>query len=214
METVARTSEKSTQSGAIRKKNQTLILSAAAEEFAKHGFKGTTVQAIADRVDLPKANILYYFKSKTGLYKALLGEIMDMWNEGFSDKNGRQEPAEVIGNYIREKMRYSRSHPLESKIFAMEIIQGAPIIRDILERPMIAWSKEKTGVIQGWVDAGKLPAIEPLYLMFMIWGTTQFYADFDTEIGLLKGRQLNDEEYTQAQEFTVQTVLKGLGLDA
>lgn len=212
MGTATTTNDKSAQSGAIRKKNQSLILRAAAEEFAKHGFKGTTVQAIADRVDLPKANILYYFKSKTGLYKALLGEIMDMWNEGFSDQNGQQEPAEVIANYIREKMRYSRSHPLESKIFAMEIIQGAPVIRDTLERPMITWSKEKTGVIQGWVDAGKLPAIEPLYLMFMIWGTTQFYADFDTEISLLKGRQLNDEEYAQAQEFTVQTVLKGLGL--
>ncbi|MGJ7095941.1 TetR/AcrR family transcriptional regulator [Vibrio hannami] len=198
--------------GAIRKKNQTLILNAAAEEFVKHGFKGTSVQAVADRVNLPKANILYYFKSKTGLYKALLSDILDMWNEGFTDGDSNQEPAEVIRNYIIEKMRYSRSHPKESKIFAMEIIQGAPIIRDVIERPMINWTKDKSNVIQSWVAQGKLKPIEPLYLLFMIWGTTQFYADFDTEIALLKGRPLTNKEFIDAQEFTVNTVLGGLGL--
>ncbi|MEF1289971.1 TetR family transcriptional regulator C-terminal domain-containing protein, partial [Vibrio sp. M260118] len=148
--------EKSAQTGAIRQRNQNLILSAAAQEFAKHGFRGTSLQAIADRVNLPKANILYYFKSKTGLYKALLNEIMEMWNQSFSDQNGSLEPKYVIGNYIREKMRYSRSHPMESKIFAMEIIQGAPVVADILERPMVNWSKEKSGVIQQWISEGKL----------------------------------------------------------
>ncbi|WP_375753938.1 TetR family transcriptional regulator C-terminal domain-containing protein [Vibrio sp. HN007] len=198
--------------GAIRKKNQKLILSAAADEFVKHGFKGTSVQAIADRVSLPKANILYYFKSKTGLYKALLSDILDMWNEGFSDSNSSREPADVIQNYIIEKMRYSRSHPKESKIFAMEIIQGAPIIRDVIERPMIGWTREKSNVIKTWIEQGQLKPIEPLYLLFMIWGTTQFYADFDTEIALLKGKPLTDEEFLDAQEFTVNTILRGLNL--
>ncbi|WP_117234987.1 TetR family transcriptional regulator C-terminal domain-containing protein [Vibrio maerlii] len=207
-------SKSTDKTGAIRKRNQSLILNAAAQEFAKHGYKGTSLQVIADRVELPKANILYYFKSKTGLYKALLSEILNMWNQGFSEQHSAIEPSEVIGNYIREKMCYSRSHPLESKIFAMEIIQGAPVVKDILVQPMVGWSKDKSAVIQGWIDAGKLKPIEPLYLLFMIWGTTQFYADFNTEIGLLKGRALTDEEFYQAQEFTVETILRGLGLNA
>ncbi|CAH0526185.1 TetR/AcrR family transcriptional regulator [Vibrio hippocampi] len=212
MTTVSKSKDKTETTGAIRKKNQQRILSAAAQEFVRHGFKGTSVQAIADRVELPKANILYYFKSKTGLYKALLSDIMDMWNQGFSEQHREQEPALVIGNYIREKMRYSRTHPMESKIFAMEIIQGAPNVKDILERPMISWSKQKSAVIQQWIDEGKLRAIEPLYLLFMIWGTTQFYADFDTEIGLLNGQPLTEQEFAEAEEFTVQMVLSGLGL--
>ncbi|MCG6489291.1 TetR family transcriptional regulator, partial [Vibrio parahaemolyticus] len=76
--------QKRSISGEIRRRNQELILQAAADEFVKHGYKGTSVQAIADRVNLPKANILYYFKSKTGLYKALLQDILTLWNEGFS----------------------------------------------------------------------------------------------------------------------------------
>jgi TetR/AcrR family transcriptional regulator len=198
--------------GAIRAKNRQRILYAAEQEFAKYGFKGTSVQAIADSVELPKANILYYFKSKTGLYKALLTDILDMWNQGFSVEANQQAPDEVIRRYIVEKMRYSRTHPMRSKIFAMEIIQGAPIIRDAIEQPMVAWSKSKVNVIQTWIDEGLIPKINPLYLLFLIWGTTQFYADFDSEIELINGRSLDDEEFIEAGNFTVNIVLKGLGL--
>ncbi len=198
--------------GSIRAKNRQRILYAAEQEFAKYGFKGTSVQAIADSVELPKANILYYFKSKTGLYKALLTDILDMWNQGFSVEANQQAPDEVIRRYIVEKMRYSRTHPMRSKIFAMEIIQGAPIIRDAIEQPMVAWSKSKVNVIQTWIDEGLIPKINPLYLLFLIWGTTQFYADFDSEIELINGRSLDDEEFIEAGNFTVNIVLKGLGL--
>lgn len=198
--------------GSIRAKNRQRILYAAEQEFAKYGFKGTSVQAIADSVELPKANILYYFKSKTGLYKALLTDILEMWNQGFSVETNQQAPDEVIRRYIIEKMRYSRTHPMRSKIFAMEIIQGAPIIRDAIEQPMVVWSKSKVNVIQTWIDEGLIPKVNPLYLLFLIWGTTQFYADFDSEIELINGRSLDDKEFIEAGNFTVNIVLKGLGL--
>lgn len=198
--------------GAIRARNRQRILHAAEQEFAKYGYKGTSVQAIADSVELPKANILYYFKSKTGLYKALLTDILDMWNQGFAIESSNHAPDEVIRRYIIEKMRYSRTHPMRSKIFAMEIIQGAPNIRDAIEQPMVAWSKSKVNVIHEWIDAGLIPSINPLYLLFLIWGTTQFYADFDSEIELIKGRPLSDEEFLDAESFTVDIVLKGLNL--
>jgi TetR/AcrR family transcriptional regulator len=210
MDYASRTASKA--GGAIRQRNQARILQAAARQFAKYGYKGTSLQAIADCVDLPKANILYYFKSKSGLYKSLLSELLDMWNQGFSTENAKQDPAVVLRAYIEQKMQYSRSHPLHSKIFAMELIQGAPNIRDVIERPMIQWTHQQHTVIDTWVAQGLMPKIEPYYLLFMIWGTTQFYADFDTEIALLKGRQLSDEEFAQAQEFTVSTILRGLNL--
>jgi AcrR family transcriptional regulator len=200
--------------GAIRAQNSRKILAAAEIEFAKHGFKGTSIQAIADRVQLPKANILYYFKSKTGLYQALLKEILDMWNQGFSEHAAEHPPCEVLSRYIVEKMRYSRSHPQRSKIFAMEIIQGAPIIKEAIQLPMVGWANSKANVIQQWADKGLIPAVEPLYILFLIWGATQFYADFDTEIGLIKNGPLSDEEYRQAEMFIVNTILTGLGLSS
>lgn len=199
-------------SGEIRRRNETLILQAAADEFVKHGYRGTSVQAIADRVHLPKANILYYFKSKTGLYKALLRDILTLWNEGFSEEAVHMSPHEVLRNYIVGKMRYSRTHPQESKIFAQEIIQGAPIIGDEIEVPVVQWAEGKATVIQAWIDQGLIRPIDPLYLLFMIWGSTQFYSDFDTEIHLIKGAPMSENEFEAAQDFIVETIIRGISV--
>lgn len=199
-------------SGEIRRRNETLILQAAADEFVKHGYRGTSVQAIADRVHLPKANILYYFKSKTGLYKALLRDILMLWNEGFSEEAVHMSPQEVLRKYIIGKMRYSRTHPQESKIFAQEIIQGAPIIGNEIEVPVVQWAEGKATVIQAWIDQGLIRPIEPLYLLFMIWGATQFYSDFDTEIHLIKGAPMSELEFEAAQDFIVETIIRGISV--
>ncbi|EKO3374430.1 TetR family transcriptional regulator C-terminal domain-containing protein [Vibrio fluvialis] len=204
--------QKRSISGEIRRRNQELILQAAADEFVKHGYKGTSVQAIADRVNLPKANILYYFKSKTGLYKALLQDILTLWNEGFSENAIDSSPQAVLRNYIVGKMRYSRTHPQESKIFAQEIIQGAPVIRDEIQFPVVNWAAGKASVINAWVEQGLIRPVDPLHLLFLIWGATQFYADFDTEIQLIKGAPMSGEEFEQAQQFLVDMILRGLAV--
>ncbi|MCG6267072.1 TetR family transcriptional regulator C-terminal domain-containing protein [Vibrio furnissii] len=204
--------QKRSISGEIRRRNQELILQAAADEFVKHGYKGTSVQAIADRVNLPKANILYYFKSKTGLYKALLQDILTLWNEGFSESAIDSSPQAVLRNYIVGKMRYSRTHPQESKIFAQEIIQGAPVIRDEIQFPVVNWAAGKASVINAWVEQGLIRPVDPLHLLFLIWGATQFYADFDTEIQLIKGAPMSEEEFEQAQQFLVDVILRGLSM--
>ncbi len=203
----------STPGGEIRRRNEAAILQAAADEFVKNGYKGTSVQAIADRVNLPKSNILYYFKSKSGLYKALLEDILQMWNDGFSEQAANLAPEKVLRNYIVGKMRYSRTHPQESKIFAQEIIQGAPIIRDAIQNPVVHWTTGKASVIHAWIEQGLIRPIDPLHLLFLIWGATQFYADFDTEIQLIKGKPMSDAEFEQAQEFMVDMVLRGLGIE-
>ncbi|CAE6933144.1 C-terminal region [Vibrio sp. B1FLJ16] len=208
--TVEAGQKKRTNAGGIRRRNEELILQAAADEFVKHGYKGTSVQAIADRVNLPKANLLYYFKSKTGIYKALLKDILTLWNDGFSEQAATLPPEVVLRNYIIGKMQYSRTHPKESKIFAQEIIQGAPIIADSVQFPMVNWAAGKATIIQTWIEQGLIRPVEPLHLLFLIWGATQFYADFDTEIELIIGEPLSEQEFESAQEFIVDMVLRGL----
>ncbi len=202
-----------TQSGAIRKRNEKLILKAATNEFVKHGYQGTSLQAIADRAGLPKANILYYFKSKQGLYRALLEDILALWNDSFANASPESDPAVTISAYIRSKMRYSRSHKKSSRIFAMEIIQGAPNLKDKLQFPLVDWTQNKCNLIQAWVDQDKIAPVEPLSLLFLIWGTTQFYADFDTEIKMIHGRSLSAEEFAKAEQDVINIVLRGLGLN-
>lgn len=199
--------------GKIRERNSLQILKAAEDEFVLHGYKGTSVQSIADRAGLPKANIHYYFKNKANLYQIVLEDIIGRWNEVLSDMTAESDPKEVLTRFIKSKMQMSYSHPNASKIFAMEIIQGAPHIKQYISKDMRAWVKEKSTVIQSWIDQGKMAAIDPTQLIFMIWATTQHYADFSTQVlEVMNRREYDHDDIDHITEFLTNMILAGCGL--
>lgn len=201
------------KAGRIRQQNEAIILAAAETEFAHHGFRGASLNAIAERAGLPKSNILYYFHNKVGLYGAVLSDILDMWNQSFNNVTAKDDPAEAISSYIRAKIRYSRSHPLASRIFAIEIIQGAPHLKAFLAEELSEWVGGRAAVIQAWIDAGKIDAIDPVHFMFMVWGATQHYADFATQVHWALGKErLEDTDFKAAEETLCHIILKGVGL--
>lgn len=201
------------KSGRIRQQNEAIILEAAETEFAHHGFRGASLNAIAERAGLPKSNILYYFHNKVGLYGAVLSDILDMWNQSFNNVTAKDDPAEAISSYIRAKIRYSKSHPLASRIFAIEIIQGAPHLKAFLAEELSEWVGGRAAVIQAWIDSGKMDAIDPVHFMFMVWGATQHYADFATQVHWALGKEeLEDADFKVAEETLCHIILKGVGL--
>ena len=202
-----------TKAGRIRQQNEAKIIMAAEIEFAQNGYKGTSLNAIADRAALPKSNILYYFKSKFGLYGALLADILEMWNQAFSDASIDSDPAETLYRYIEAKVAYSYSHPLASRIFAMEIIQGAPHLEEFLAKDLKKWLDDRANVIQSWIDAGKMKQVNPHHLIFLIWGSTQHYADFSTQVCWALGKkEYEKQDFQDATDTVAAIVLGGLGL--
>lgn len=207
------TTVESPKKSKIRERNSQQILKAAEEEFVLHGYKGTSMQSIADRAGLPKANIHYYFQNKANLYQAVLENIMVNWNQVLDDMSPESDPKEVITRFIKSKMQLSYTNPNGSKIFAMEIIQGAPHIKQYISKDMRHWVKEKTTVIQSWIDQGKMAPIDPTQLIFTIWATTQHYADFSTQVlEVMNRRQYEKEDIEHITEFLTNMILAGCGL--
>lgn len=203
------------KTGKIREQNRKNILAAAEDSFVKNGFKGTSMQSIADAAELPKANVLYYFKSKQALYLAVLDEIIRRWDESIDDMSEGDDPAEVLGNYIRAKVDLAIQYPNASKIFALEIIQGAPNLQDHLRTNLRTWVREKSKIIQSWVDQGKMKAVDPEHLIFMIWSTTQHYADFDTQILTVTNKLEYDElDVQRIKDLLCTIILGGCGLQS
>ena len=199
--------------GRIRQQNEAKIINAAEIEFAQNGYKGTSLNAIADRADLPKSNILYYFKSKAGLYGAVLADILAMWNQAFNQANVNDDPADTLYSYIESKVQYSMTHPLASRIFAIEVIQGAPYLEQYLAADLQQWLDDRASLLKTWMDEGKMKQVSPHHLVFMIWACTQTYADFGTQISWALGKEaLDEEEFTRATKTIAQIVLGGLGL--
>lgn len=203
------------KAGKIREQNRKNILAAAEHSFVKNGFKGTSMQSIADAAELPKANVLYYFKSKQALYLAVLDQIIKRWDASIEDMDEGDDPAEVLGNYIRAKVDLAIQYPHASKIFAMEIIQGAPNLQDHLRSNLRAWVREKGRIIQSWIDQGKMKSVDPEHLIFMIWSTTQHYADFDAQILTVTNKlEYDDEDVQRIKDLLCTVILGGCGLNS
>lgn len=193
-------------------RNRAIILAAAEKAFAAQGFRGTSVQQVADKAGLPKTNVLYYFKSKQELYLAVLKETMSLWNSSFDKATADDDPAQMLADYIAEKMELSRTHPLASKIFAMEIINGAPNLNHYFDDEHSDWMAGRVAILKAWTEQGKMQAIDPHYLLFNIWASTQHYADFSTQITRLRGAKMKKADFEEATRHLVTVTLTGCGL--
>lgn len=171
----------------IQNRNESLILDAALEVFSAHGYRGSTVDQIARRCGMSKPNLLYYFRRKHDIYIAVLERTLADWLEPLRALDAHGDPLSEISRYISAKMAMSRDRPEASRLFANEILHGAPAIGKFLSGPLRALVDEKAAVIRGWIARGRLAPIDPHHLIFAIWATTQHYADFDVQVKAVLG---------------------------
>jgi len=196
-----------------RELNTQKILSAAEKVFANYGFKGATTERIAQQAGLPKANLHYYFKTKSLLYQELLEGILEEWMEHAKAFDEFDEPKTALTHYISAKMQFSRSRPDASKIWANEVIQGAEVVSDFLGSTLKDWLENRVAVINTWILSGKICKVDANTLMFMIWSVTQHYADFERQIVILNhGKKFSDEEYLERTNEVIQLILRSVRL--
>jgi TetR/AcrR family transcriptional regulator len=169
----------------IQKRNRMVILDAALDVFSQHGYRGATLDQIAEAAGLSKPNILYYFDGKEAIHITLLNQLMETWLAPLHKLNADGDPLPELLAYITRKLEMARDLPRESRLFANEILQGAPRMGPHLQSSLKPLFDEKCAVIQDWMDAGKLAKVDPKHLIFSIWATTQHYADFDAQVQVL-----------------------------
>ncbi len=171
----------------IQQKNRELILDAALEVFSLHGFRGATLDQIAEGAGLSKPNLLYYFPSKEEVHTALLTGLLDTWLDPLREMDPKGEPLAEILAYVRRKLDLARDFPRESRLFAGEILQGAPRMRAAIEGDLRRLVEEKAAVLTRWMEDGRIARVDPVHLIFSIWALTQHYADFDVQVRAVLG---------------------------
>lgn len=171
----------------IQERNSKAILEAGLDVFSQHGFRGTTLDQIADVAGLSKPNLLYYFPSKDAVYLALLDQMLETWLDPLRHLNPDGDPVEEILAYVHRKVELARDYPRESRLFANEILQGAPRMMSAIEGPLKTLVDEKCTVLRRWMAEGHIAQLPPIHLIFSIWALTQHYADFDTQVRAVLG---------------------------
>lgn len=199
--------------GLIRQTNEAVILAAAEQVFAGAGFAGATMAAIAQQAALPKANLHYYFGSKQELYRAVLAQILQDWLEPTQVITAEADPKAAIEAYIRAKMALSAQRPHASRVFANELLHGAPIVKTLLATDLRRLVLAKADVIAQWVSSARMAPVDPIHLFFTIWAATQTYADFEVQVCAVLGHPvLTAQDQTRATEHVVTLLLRGCGL--
>ncbi|MEP1207628.1 MAG: TetR family transcriptional regulator C-terminal domain-containing protein [Rhizobiaceae bacterium] len=194
----------------IQQEKEELILEAALDVFSRHGFRGSTIDQIAVQAGLSKPNLLYYFRTKEVIHRRLIDRLLDNWLEPLRGINKDGDPLSEIQSYIRRKLELARDFPRESRLFANEILQGAPHIQEELHdlRDLV---EQKSNIIKGWISAGKIANCDPRHLFFSIWAITQHYADFDAQIKVVLGPSGDgDGRFEDAARFLDQLYVDGL----
>jgi len=199
--------------GRIRQQQEGAILQAAEQVFARAGFQGATMAEIALRAGLPKSNLHYYFGTKAEVYRAVLGHILRLWLAETDCLTPDADPREALGLYIAAKMRLSAERPDASRVFANELLHGAPEIGDYLRGELRTLVADKAQVIEGWIAAGRMAPVDPVHLFISLWALTQTYADFETQVCAVLGRTaLEPADYHRATAHVQALVLRGCGL--
>jgi TetR/AcrR family transcriptional regulator len=195
----------------IQREKQDVILNAALDVFSLHGFRGATIDQIAEAAGMSKPNLLYYFASKEEIHRRLLEDMLDLWLDPLRALDNGGDPIAELRSYIRRKLEMARDFPRESRLFANEMLQGAPHAIDVLEGELKLLVDDKAGVIESWMDDGRIVRTDPYHLIFSIWATTQHYADFDVQVRSVLGKDRGgDGRFEDAARYLEGLFMNGL----
>jgi TetR/AcrR family transcriptional regulator len=191
----------------IQQRNRDVIMEAALDIFSAHGFRGATLDQIAKGAQLSKPNLLYYFASKEAIHQALLTQLLATWLDPLRRMDAAGDPVTEVLAYVQRKLALARDYPRESRLFANEILQGAPRMRDAIEGDLKRLVDEKAAILRDWMDQGRIARVHPVHLIFSIWALTQHYADFDVQVRAVLGP--GHDPFQEAEEY-LETLVRRL----
>ena len=186
------------------------ILRAAKKLFAQRGFGGVSLDHIAREVGASKQNLLYYFPSKEELYRRVLHGVLDVWLSYMDALSQRpDDPERAIREYIAGKLRFSREHPDDSRVYANEVVSGAPLFSAEIAERVIPALQADVAIFNRWAEQGLCRPVDGRHLMILLWASTQVYADWASQIGLVLGKsELEAEDFQAAENLIVDMVLR------
>ena len=186
------------------------ILEAAKRLFAQRGYGGVSLDHIAREVGTAKQNLLYYFSSKESLYRRVLHGVLDVWLSYMAAiAHNADDPEMALRKYIAGKLRFSREHPFDSRVYANEVIAGAPLFAQEIRDRVLPALQADIAVFNRWAELGVCRPVDAAHLMVVVWASTQAYADFASQICLVLGKsELEAPDFDAAEALLVDMVLR------
>lgn len=150
------------------------ILAAAEIEFAAHGFAAARTESIAARANVVKGMIFHYFKSKEGLFEAVLERAYQPFSKALDkslDKN--LSATDALLAFIDRLLAAMAEKPLSPAIFILESIQSRGEHLRKLGLPSLFARVES--LLKRGIAAGEFRKMDPWHGAINIIGLCGFY---------------------------------------
>ena len=197
-----------------RDKLESEITAEAVKVFAEYGYEGTSIAMVAENAGLSKQNLMYYFPTKQALYQRVLDEVLDEWLARMDTlASAERDPRDMLRSYVQAKLKFSREQPWASRVYAMEVISGAPLYGGQIQSRVVPLVRKDIDVFEQWIGEGKIAPVNATHLLFAIWAMTQSYADFAAQMTLVLNRkQLTKKDFDDAEKLIVDMVLAAISV--
>lgn len=153
---------------------QAVILAAAEEEFAQHGFTAARTEAIAAKTGVAKSMIYYYFKDKEGLYQAVLERShADLLETAQKLQLEHLSPEVALEKFLRALLDCVSRNPKLPTIMFHEAVQNQGKYYKCSSSVNI--DTTLIAILEQGVAAGVFRPLDPFQSAINIMGTCLFY---------------------------------------
>ena len=149
------------------------ILAAAEIEFATNGFAAARTESIAARAHVVKGMIFHYFKSKEGLFEAVLEQAFQPFREALDKAITNQSATESLFSLVESLLAAMSSRPLSPVIFMLESIQGGGM--HIRKLGMNSFYTRIEVLLKKGIASGEFRAMDPWQSAINVVGLCGFY---------------------------------------
>ena len=158
----------------IEKARRKQILEVSAELFTSRGFAATSIEEIADKADVSRGVIFYYFKGKRELGEETVKQGLRNYGEYVQNRVAQQElPQEKLLEFVDACLDYTNEHRSDYMMY----VDTMGCFGSIDEKyDMLVWVNQRTrallvDLIQQGQEAGVIASVSPVDLADIIQGS-------------------------------------------
>lgn len=194
------------------------LLQAGAEVFAELGFDGATAERIAERAGTTKAMINYHFRSKQGLYEAiLLASFLDLSARLDGVRESGVGAPEQLRVFVAEFARAATARPSFPAIMVREVLSGGKNLPEGVLPRVLGVMGIVRGIVEQGVAEGSFRGVNPLLTHLSLVGAMLFYFATEPFRQQAPARVRMDQPPPTAQAFVEhmqELMVRGLAADA